>query len=194
MSRIDSSIRDWVRNYEAIGPEAFIRSKNKNYSTEIKRCAVEDYLSGKGSLRDICRQYQIKSTIQLRNWIKRYNSHEELESSNRGDGLTMTKGQKTTFEERVAIVKYCIKHGHNYMKTAKAFQISYQQARNYTIKYEANGVEGLRDRRGKNKLKEDMSEVEKLRAENKLLKAEKERAEMELSFLKKLEEIERRRG
>ena len=33
-----------------------------------------------------------------------------------------------------------------------------------------------------------------LRAEVKILKAEKERAEMEASFLKKLEEIERRRG
>ena len=36
--------------------------------------------------------------------------------------------------------------------------------------------------------------LEKLRAEVKILKAEKERAEMEASFLKKLEEIERRRG
>jgi len=39
-----------------------------------------------------------------------------------------------------------------------------------------------------------MNELEKLRAENKLLKAEKEQAEMEVSFLKKLQEIERRRG
>ena len=39
-----------------------------------------------------------------------------------------------------------------------------------------------------------MSELEKLRAENRILKAEKERAEMEASFEKKLEEIERRWG
>jgi hypothetical protein len=39
-----------------------------------------------------------------------------------------------------------------------------------------------------------MSELERLRAENKILRAEKERAEMEASFLKKLDEIERRRG
>jgi len=188
-----TSLRDWVRIYESIGPEGFIRSKNKNYSAETKRFAVEDYLSERGSLRDICRKYQIKSTFQLRAWIKKYNGHEELKSSNLGGGLTMTKGRKTTFEERVAIVKYCIKHNHNYAETAKAFEISYQQARNYTIKYEAHGVEGLYDKRGKRKSKEDMTEVEKLRAENKLLKAEKERAEMELSFLKKLEEIERRR-
>lgn len=39
-----------------------------------------------------------------------------------------------------------------------------------------------------------MSELEKLRAEVKILKAEKERAEMEASLKKKLEEIEKRRG
>ena len=39
-----------------------------------------------------------------------------------------------------------------------------------------------------------MSELEKLRAEVKILRTEKEHAEMEVAFLKKLEEIERRRG
>ena len=48
----------------------------------------------------------------------------------------MTKGRKTTFDERVEIVQYCIAHDHNYAKTSEQFGISYQQARNYTIKYE----------------------------------------------------------
>ena len=77
---------------------------------------------------------------------------------------------------------------------AEKFGISYQQARNYTIKYEEKGVEGLQDRRGKRKSQDEMDELEKLRAEVKILRAEKERAEMEISFLKKLEEIERRRS
>lgn len=62
------------------------------------------------------------------------------------------------------------------------------------LKYEAGGVEALRDNRGKQKNHDEMSELEKLRAEVKILRAEKQRAEMEASFLKKLEEIERRRG
>lgn len=62
------------------------------------------------------------------------------------------------------------------------------------LNYEENGVEGLRDRRGKRKTPDEMNELEKLRAEVKILRAEKERAEMEISFLKKLEEIERRRS
>ena len=119
-----------------------------------------------------------------------YNSHDK----ETGGRAIMTKGRKTTFEERVEIVQYCIKHSHNYSETAKKFHISYQQARSYTIRYEENGVDGLQDKRGKRKSPEEMTEVEKLRAEVRLLRAEKRRAEIEISFLKKLEEIERRGG
>ena len=106
----------------------------------------------------------------------------------------MTKRRKTTFEERVEIVQYCIAHDRNYAKTAEQYHVSYQQARSYTVKYETGGVEALRDNHGKRKSPDEMNELEKLRAEVKILKAEKERAEMEASFLKKLDEIERRRG
>ena len=106
----------------------------------------------------------------------------------------MTKGRKTSFDERVEIVQYCIANDHNYAETAARYGVSYQQARSYTIKYEAGGVGALRDRRGRSKPSEEMSELERLRAENRILRAEKERAEMEASFLKKLDEIERRRG
>ena len=105
----------------------------------------------------------------------------------------MTQGRKTTFNERVEIVQYCIAHDHNYAETAKKYQVSYQQARSYTVKYESGGVEALRDHRGKRKNPNERNELEKLRAEVKILKAEKARAEMEVSFLKKLEQIERRR-
>jgi hypothetical protein len=55
-------------------------------------------------------------------------------------------------------------------------------------------VDALLDNRGKRKNPDELSELERLRAEVKMLRAQKERAEMEISFLKKLEEIERRRG
>ena len=91
-------------------------------------------------------------------------------------------------------MQYCIAHNYNYAKTAEKYQVSYQQARNYTVKYETGGIDALKDNRGKRKNPDELSELERLRAEVKLLKAQKERAEMEVSFLKKLEEIERRRG
>ena len=189
-----SSLQQWIRNYESMGSEAFTLKGNKKYSKELKQQAVLDYLAGKGSQDDICKKYGIRSRSKLQLWIKMYNGHEELKSSGTGGCLNMTKGRKTTFDERIEIVQYCIAHDHNYAETSEKYQVSYQQARNYTLKYESNGVEALRDNRGKRKSLDAMNELEKLRAEVKILRAEKERAEMEVAFLKKLEEIERRRG
>lgn len=186
-------ILEWISLYQSLGEEGLITtSQNTAYSSDTKKNAVLDYLNGKGSYSELCRKYGIRSSSQLRNWILKYNGHEKLKASGTG-GRIMTKGRNTTFDERVEIVQYCIAHNHNYRETAEKHQISYQQARNYTIKYESDGVEALNDSRGKRKSKEQMNELEKLQAENKILRAEKERAEMEVSFLKKLEEIERRR-
>ena len=53
-------------------------------------------------------------------------------------------------------------------------------------------AEGLVDKRGKRKPESEMSELEKLRAENRMLAARNKRLETENAVLKKLEEIERR--
>lgn len=187
-------LQRWIANYQSMGEEAFLRGKNKSYSAELKLTAVQDYLSGKGSLREICRKYKIKSEQPLLNWISLYNSHGELKTSGTGGAIIMTKGRKTTFNERVEIASYCISHNHNYAEAAVKFSVSYQQARNYTIKYEKDGLNALQDNRGKHKSEDSLTEIEKLRAELKLEKAKRRKAEMEASFLKKLSEIERRRG
>ena len=59
-------------------------------------------------------------------------------------------------------------------------------------KYKEKGIEGLYDRRGKAKDTSQLSEVERLKAENRLLKAQSLQQRMEIDFLKKLDEIERR--
>ena len=189
-----ASIQQWISNYKSEGEGAFLVTGYRRYTKELKEQAVLDYLCGRGSQQEICQRYGIRAKSKLQNWIKCYNGHKELKASGTGGTVIMTKGRKTTFDERVEIVQYCIAHDHNYAETAAKYSISYQQARNYTVKYEAGGVEALRDRRGRVKPTDEMSELEKLRAENKILRAEKERAEMEASFLKKLDEIERRRG
>ena len=189
-----ASFQAWIRKYRSMGADAFTQAGDRRYSKELKEQAVTDYLAGRGSLQNICMNYKIMSKTQLISWIMKYNGHEELKASGTGGTVIMTKGRKTTFDERMEIVQYCIAHEHNYAETAAKYSISYQQARNYTVKYEAGGVEALRDRRGRAKPVDELSELEKLRAENKILRAEKERAEMEVSFLKKLDEIERRRG
>jgi transposase len=131
--------------------------------------------------------------MQLRNWILKYNSHEELKASGTGGMLIMTKGRKTTYDERIEIVKYCIDHQNNYTETAQKFQVSYQQVYTWTNKYEKDGINALQDKRGKRKDEDQMSEIEKLKAQNKLLEAQNRKQQMEIDFLKKLKELERRR-
>ncbi len=187
--------RQWIHKYQAFGESAFIKAgHNASYSVEFKQTVIEAYLSGKGSFKDLAVKYKIPSFETVRRWVLMYNGHKELKASGTGGNSLMTKGRKTTFEDRIEIVQYCIAHNHNYAETAEKYQVSYQQARSYTVKYEAGGIDALKDNRGKRKNPDKLSELERLRAEVKLLKAQKERAEMEVSFLKKLEEIERRRG
>lgn len=188
------AFKQWVNNYEAMGADAFMTCHNKHYSKAEKEQAVAAYLAGEGSHMDICKKYKIHSTTQLRRWIKKYNGHEELKASRMGDTGIMTKGRKTAFNERVEIAAYCISHDHNYTETSEKFKVSYQQARNYTVKYENGGINALQDNRGKRKSENSLSEIEKLQAELKMEKAKRKKAEMEASFLKKLDEIERRRG
>ena len=70
---------------------------NKRYSKELKTEAVEAYLRGEGSLRELCKKFKISSKTQLMNWIKWYNGHRELKERTAAKGeIYMTKGRKTT--------------------------------------------------------------------------------------------------
>ncbi len=79
---------------------------------------------------------------------------------------------------------YCIENDKNYSEASRKYQVSYQQVRNWTIKFEESGIDGLLDRRGKRKPEDQLSEVKKLKAQNKLLEAKNKRLEMENELLK----------
>ena len=187
------TLQDWIRKYETFGIEGFLPSGNEKYSKGTKERAVNAYLNGEGSQAYICRKFKIKDRKTLRTWIKVYNSHRELRPSRgRGSDIYMTKGRNTTYEERVEIVSYCIEHGNDYVATIEKYGVSYQQIYSWVRKYKEKGAEGLADKRGKRKLESEMTELEKLRAENRMLEARNKRLELECAVLKKLEEIERR--
>ena len=187
------TLQDWIRKYETFGIEGFLLNGNEKYSKETKECAVNAYLSGEGSQAYICRKFKIKDRKTLRTWIKVYNSHKELRPSRgRGSDIYMTKGRNTTYEERVEIVSYCIEHGNDYTAAIEKYGVSYQQIYSWVRKYNENGADGLVDKRGKRKLESEMTELEKLQAENRVLEARNKRLELECAVLKKLEEIEGR--
>ena len=188
------TLSQWIRNYQSLGIDGLkTTSKNSIYTKTLKETAVVEFLTGVCSQRDICKKYGIRSNAQIQNWILKYNSHEELKDSGTGGMLIMANGRKTTYDERIEIVKYCIEHQNNYAETAQKHKVSYQQVYAWTCKYESHGVNALQDRRGKRKKDDQMSELEKLKAQNKLLEAENHRKQMEIDFLKKIDEVERRR-
>ena len=85
-------------------------SKKRNkYSAELKLQAVQDYIAGKGSLRIICKKYGIPDHKMLRQWISCYNGHKEMRRPSGAKGeIYMTKGRKTTQEERAQIVAFAL--------------------------------------------------------------------------------------
>lgn len=60
-------------------------------------------------------------------------------------------------------------------------------------KYDKDGIDGLVDRRGKAKPEDKLTDMDRLRMENKMLEAKNIELEMENRLLKKIQEIERRR-
>ena len=101
----------------------------------------------------------------------------------------MTKGRKTTQEERAEMVAFCIEHNKDYGLTVETYNVSYQQIYAWVRKYEEGGVDKLKDNRGRTKPEEEMSEIEKLKAEMKILEAKNRQLEIENEFIKKLQEL-----
>ena len=183
----DGKGNQWISERYGVSPKTLC-----DWIEKYKVFGAEGLQAGKGSLRDICARYKIHSKKQLRDWIKVYNSHGELRPSRgRGSDIYMTKGRNTTYEERIEIVSYCIEHGNDYTGTIEKYGVSYQQIYSWVRKYNEKGAEGLVDRRGKRKPESELTELERLQAENRMLAAQKRRLELECAVLKKLEEIER---
>ena len=167
-----------------------ITHKNKKYSVELKMQAVQSYQNGEGSLREICRKYGISDKHVLQDWIMWYNGHREYKERSSAKGeIYMTKGRKTTQEERAEIVAFCIEHNYDYGLTVETYNVSYQQVYAWVRKYDEGGVDKLRDNRGRTKQVEEMTEVEKLKAEMKILEAKNRQLEIENEFIKKLQEL-----
>ena len=67
-----ATVEIWVTRYEANGPSAFMWSgKRTAYPKELKKAAVEEYLSGGSSLRQLVGKYGLRDTHTLRKWMQR---------------------------------------------------------------------------------------------------------------------------
>ena len=186
------SVQDWIRIYKTEGPQGLLTPKtNKKYPKDLKLKAVQSYLSGEGSLDEICARFGIRQHVQLMSWIKVYNEGKELKELT--GGSTMKKARKTTLEERIAVVKDCLSHNRNYGAMALKYNCSYQQVRNWVNRYEKMGNAGLEDRRGKCAGSQPIrTPEEELRDRIAELERKNKDLQMENDLLKKVRGLERR--
>ena len=189
--RGSKTILEWAAIYIKNGVEGFhLQPGNNHYTAEEKQHAVEEYLQGEGSLREICRRHHIPSEYTLRQWIRVYNSNRELRDYDPRPEVYVAMPKKTTKEERQEIVQYCLEHGKDYKGTAVQYGASYSQVYQWVRKYEESGESGLEDRRGKRKSDDEVDELERLRRENMRLKAQLQQSERLNLLLKKVKEFE----
>ena len=185
----EAQVREWVFRYKSHGAEAFQKQeRNTIYSGELKVQAVREYIAGNLSQREIAAKYGLRSTSQIRDWIKVYNSGRNFEHRMSG-GSRMKQGRETTQEERIAIVRDCLENGSNFGAAAIKYNVSYQQVYTWVKKFKELGEAGLEDRRGKRIVdQEPRTELEKAQIEIAQLKHELYMTKMERDLLKKLKE------
>ncbi len=182
----------WSRMYKVYGSSAFEETHhNRSYSKEFKEKVVREYLSGKGSLTDLAVKYNIPSNCTVGQWVSSYNNHIELRDYDPKSEVYMAERRKTSFDERLEIVKYCLEHNRDIKNTASLYKCSYAQVRSWLIKYEVDGEEGLTDRRGHHKKEEELSDLEKAKRQIAKLEREKEEFKRKYELLKKAESLER---
>lgn len=189
-----TTFQGWIRIFENYGVDGFQQKQKQQYSVETKKAAVRAYQQGKGSLEGICKKFKIKNSKTLREWIKVYNARGDFNSRKEsGGGSYMKKARSTTQEERLQIVKDCLESGRNYGDMALKYNVSYQQVRTWTLRFEELGEAGLEDRRGRRKKDQTpRTELEAAQIEIEQLKHKLYMAEMENRLLKKLDEVVRR--
>lgn len=185
-----STMESWVSRYRAEGLSALAENGNRakrQYSEEVKRKAVEEYLSSQGSSMAIAEKYQLRSGNLVLDWVKAY--HERNSRQETG-GSVMRKDH--TEEERLRAVLACLDGGQQLGDVAREYQVEVQTLRGWVKKYEEMGAAGLEDRRGRRLADQaPRTKEEALRIENARLKQENELLKMELYLRKKVKELER---
>lgn len=185
--------RGWLTLFQAYGEKGLIPQVPKKYSYETKIQAVSAYLNGEGTLKEVSIKFKLRSSKQLRYWIIQYNNDKNLIKTTPVRKKVVTMSKKTTLEERIEVVEYVTLQKHSYSEASEHFQVSYQQVRNWVLIVKKQGYSALADKRGRRGYvkEKSLTEVDKLKLENRQLKAELNKRNAIEAFEKKFEEIQR---
>lgn len=188
-----SSVRSWIHGFKSQG-ESFFDNKtvNKSYSKKLKLQVVNEYLTGTCSLLDLVNKYKLSSKEVVRNWVLMYNKGKELKEYNFNPEVYKMKARKTTFEERIEIVKYCLENNKDYSNTAFKYTIPYSLIYQWVKRYESEGEVALGyTRKGPKSKSTTLEHEDPAQAEIERLKKELAKKELEIEILKKKQYFEK---
>ena len=182
----------WYYDYINHGDSIFDEKPlNSSYTVELKLEVIDEIK--KSSIRAASSKFGISVSV-VRKWFLSYNNGETIKDySPCGEVYTM-KARKTTFEERIDIVKYVLENNNDYKGAADTYSVPYASVYQWVQKYLKYGEESLRDSRGRPKkdgFKRELTELEKKDIEIERLKREIERHKRAEEILKKNLEIRR---
>ena len=126
------SLKRWIQQYLTGGLANLERPvHNRRYPKKLKLRAVRDYRNHRLPTKEILLKYDIRGLSQLRNWVILYNNGKEPVRKR-----VRKMGRKVSYDEKIEIVKWVLKHNHDYKQAAQKFDITYSRAYAWTQKYE----------------------------------------------------------
>lgn len=183
-------LQQWYSAFTYHGTSAFDSSnRNKAYSKQFKTALAQMYLTGECSTMELSGKYNI-SLGMVKCWIKKYNEGIELRDYDpKGEVYTM-KSRKTTYEERLEIVKWVIENNLNYKEAAEKYGVKYASIYQWVKKYQTDNETSLeykkRGPKESSKINEsELDEIGKLKMELEREQIRREQAEFRLELLKK---------
>lgn len=190
------TVREWATMYRGFGESIFDDKKNnQSYSKEFKEQIVKEYLEGKSSLSDLRIKYNIFSDSTILNWISKYNNGIILTDYKPMSEVYTMKSRKTSYEERIEIVNYCMSNDYDYKSTANKYNVPYSQVYTWVKKVKENGYGALEPQKKGPKPKyviQPKTPEDILELENERLRRENERLQLELEVLKKKHRLQKR--
>ena len=102
----------------------------------------------------------------------------------------MSGVKQTSKEQRLEIVNYCIDHGADYLQAIRKYGVSYGQVYSWVSKFRKYGERGLDDLRGTGRSHKEsppMGELERLKVENRCLKASIRNLKKHVKYLERKE-------
>ena len=123
--RGEAIVHNWFQKFKALGESAFEETHtNRTYSKELKLKVIKAYQNGEGSFGYLANLYNISCDEIVRKWVLKYNDGIEIKDYDPKPEVYAMKARKTTFEERLSIVKYVLDN-NDYKGAADKFSVPY---------------------------------------------------------------------